>query len=441
MNTPLPSDTESEANALACALIDPKDRADVLARLTSDDFMEPRHSRMVSLMAELAKEGRLTGHNDLVVIRDVLKDRGELEAFGGSPGLMDLADIGRIETYRVGEHIDRITEFSARRRILRQAQCVIAGVKQGKSSDELIAEWQRFAIGEHVRGDDRSTRDVADVLNEVVETLESRAASGQQVGLSTGFARLDGVTHGWRPGGRYLVGARPGKGKSTLMTRFAFNAATQGVRVLFFSVEVEARLFTEILWAQEAAVNSEHLQEPAWLTEGDWAELTQAVAQIPRGRLLVNDDGRLTLEKLVARTLAAKADGGLDFVIVDYLQRMKAPRGHSRQAEIAELSAGICALAQQLNIPFLCACQLNREIERRDDQRPRLSDLRESGDLEQDFDVVMLMSEQGEPTPESVAGTGVRSILLEVAKNRFGRRGLVDFTFKPWVRQFEEAYG
>ncbi len=439
----LPVDVETEQNLLACLMLDPVSRSKVLTKVASSHLSEPRFAKVFGAVVKLAATGKLDGQNDLIVIRDQLADDGLLEDIGGVAGIMTMADVGHIEKFHVDEHIKRTLEFAKRREVLRQLAATGTALENGATSTKVLQSFQAFVLQQHIDTADRPTRDVREVLQEVTAEIEERAKNREQSGITTGYDGLDAILHGWRPGGRYLIGARPSEGKSTLCTRFAYNAAQAGAKVLFFSVEVDAAQFAQILWAQSAGVNSDTMQTPWDLTDPDWSKMADAINRLSLGEMSINDDGHLTLDKLIARTMAMHASSGVDLVIVDYLQRMRTERGHSRQTELAGLSAGICTLAQHLNVPILCACQLNREVEKRNSPEPRLSDLRECGDFEQDFDTVLLLwneysADAGQRAEQFHGKLSIES-WLAVKKNRFGRRGRVKFEFRPWLREHEEV--
>jgi len=178
---------------------------------------------------------------------------------------------------------------------------------------------------------------------------------------------------------------------------------------------------------------------PKWLQANDWTDIASAIGNLMGGgKLLVNDDGGLTLEKFISHTHAAHAEHGIDLILLDYIQRMDRPKDNSTAREVGKLSAGISTVAQQLRIPTICAAQLNRQLETRQDKRPILADLRESGDLEQDADVVMFLWREKCETDEQAQGRAEVEAHLGIAKNRFGALGRVDMIHRPWLREFQE---
>lgn len=421
------TDIQAEIDVLAACLVCERACAVAMEALSVHDFSTPDNHSLFRVILDVGPR------MDIALVLTAMREAGTV--YRSSPGLMDMMDVGHVTKYNVQTHAERVLEMAKRRRVAAE----LAEIQRADSSaDAKLTRMMRYAIQEGADSAHHATQDVSDVLGGVFADLEAQEAT---LGIPTGFAGLDAITHGWQAGGRYLLGARPSVGKSTMICRWAWEAARAGHKALVFSVEVSASTWVKVLLSQVAGVNSDTVcHDPRQLSATDWDCIADGFGQIHQpGRLYVSDDAGLTVEKLAARVYAAIAEHQVDVVFVDYLQRMRRPRANSDTRAIGMMSNAICELAQNSNVPHVVACQLNREVEKRDDNKPRLSDLRESGELEQDFDVVAFLWADALETPAQHRGTEEYGVHVGVAKNRFGRRGRVDMAFRPWKREFLEV--
>ena len=436
---PLECET-TEEEVLALCLASAKWFATVSARLYASDFGSEKNRLIYEALKSVRARGLTEPGQFIVAIRDKLSEKSN-ETWGIQEGvtkylmrLMELGSVIAVSDFNAPS-VDKLIEIGKRRKILGKAQQTINAVRGGSTSAELLGDLQEFIFEQSRQDNANETINIKPTLDKVVDDLEH----GVPFGIPSGFAYLDEITHGWQPGRRYILGARPSVGKSTLLGWFAWYALLAKKNVLLFSVEVDSQTFARFFLSQIASVAADKMIHPEWLQKDDWGNIAMAIGNVCEGgKLLVNDDGGLTLEKFISHTYAAHAEHGIDLILLDYIQRMDRPKDNSTAREVGKLSAGISTVAQQLRIPTICAAQLNRDIEKRKERRPVLADLRESGDLEQDADVVMFLWKEEPATDEQAQGREEIEAHLGIAKNRFGALGRVDMFHRPWLREFQE---
>ena len=253
-------------------------------------------------------------------------------------------------------------------------------------------------------------------------------------GLSSGFPDLDEMTAGFQPSNLIIVAARPSQGKSALMADFALNAATrQSAPCVIFSLEMSRHEMVQRFLSSEGKVDSQRIRNGT-LQEQDWTRLSSALGRLAEAPIFIDDSANVTLMEMRAKCRRLKAKFGLGLVIVDYLQLMQSPRrSENRQQEVSEISRGLKILAKELEVPVICASQLNRGVEYRSDKRPLLGDLRESGSIEQDSDLVMFIYRDEVYNPDT-EHRGEAELIL--AKHRNGPTGTVRLAFMNQYTKF-----
>lgn len=440
---PLECDS-TEEEVLALCLASASWFAKIAARIDASDFGSERCRGTFEAVQTVRAKGFAEPAQILIAVKDALRESEKEHLFSLQEDvtqfLFRLTDLGCLIAPHGKDYnspsIEKLIEVSRRRQILGKAQQTINALRDGDTSDELLRSWQEFIFEKTRQGSANETINIKSTLDKIVDELEK----GVPFGIPSGFDRLDELTHGWQPGRRYILGARPSVGKSTLLGWFAWYALLAQKNVLLFSVEVDSQTFARFFLSQISRIAADKMVNPEWLQNEDWSDIASAIGALTGGgKLLVNDDGGLTLEKFISHTYAAHAEHGIDLILLDYIQRMDRPKDNSTAREVGKLSAGISAVAQQLRIPTICAAQLNRELEHRQDKRPVLADLRESGDLEQDADVVMFLWRDEYKTDEQAQGREEIGAHLGVAKNRFGALGRIDLMHRPWLREFFEV--
>jgi replicative DNA helicase len=421
----LPRSEEAERAVLGAVLLDPYSLPSVSARLMTADFFSDRHRVIYQAMLDLQEESVSI---DLRTLQGRLEQRKEFEQVGGIAYLaaldLDLPDLSRVDAY-----VQIVKERSIRRRLIQASQQVMRDCLDGglEAREALArAEGMIFSLGsEAVEG---GLVGLGDIVKRVMVELEERegAAFG---GVATGFPDLDKITHGLHPGNLIIIAGRPGMGKTSFALNVAQNVALRNsAPVALFSLEMsEDELALRIL-CSEADV-------PFWRIRSDmlsarhWEQLIAAQKTVTEAPIFIDDSPNPTLLEISSRARRLKAEHGLGLLIVDYLQLMHSGGQYeNRNLEVAAISRGFKQLAKELEIPVIALSQLSRQPERRgSDHRPQLADLRESGAIEQDADLVMFVyrEEVYKPDDESVKNLAE----LIIAKHRNGAIGHVELVF------------
>lgn len=427
-----PQDLDAERSVLGAVLESREALADVAELLEPSDFYHPAHQATWAGVLELFGKGEPV---DAITLANHLKSKPDegpgdtkanvLEKVGGRPFLVDL--IGAYPTASAApRYATLVREMATRRRLIITAHRITELAHSSADVNDAIERADSLLFGARGRTITAEPKGMAQLLHEMFENLEHRSEH-DLVGVDTGFFRLNRMTGGLQGGQLWIVAARPSMGKSSLLIDLTGAAAKAGAGVLFFSVEMSDGELIE-RYASSAANVASHLLRSGNLDDRQMNRLSTAAGRLSELPIKVLDAAHLTLTELRARCRRAK---NLGLVVIDYLQLMRHP-GHeeNRQQEVSEISRGLKLLARELNVPVVAASQLNRNVEYRPDKRPRLGDLRESGSLEQDADLVLMLyrDEVYEPKPEN-AGKAE----LIIAKQRNGPIGMVPLQF---IREF-----
>jgi len=435
-----PQNTEAETSVLGAILLTEQALDGVLleAGLKPDDFYRPRHQLIFGSMIRL-KEKAEPEAVDALTVCDDLRRSGELEQAGGEAYVHSLPTV----VPAVGNvlHYARIVkEYALLRRLLgatREIQDEV--VSHGGDARELIerAEATLFRIGhDDGRGEMRS---IEAVLHEEIDKLEelSRGDVGL-TGTPSGFSDLDELTGGFQPGNLIVLAARPSMGKSTLATNIAENAAIDhGRPVALFSLEMSETELAHRFIASQAKISSDELRKGR-VKADRWPKVLKAVEKLARAPIYIDDSSDIGILEVRAKARRMHARRELGLVVVDYLQLMRPDgRTESRVEQIGQISRGLKILARELQIPVIAVSQLSRAVESRNPPIPMLSDLRESGQIEQDADVVMFVYRDEYYNRESER-LGEADVIM--AKHRNGPIGEVTFTFLPKYPRFANLY-
>lgn len=427
-----PFSQEAEESVLGSMLLSTEAIAQVVEVLTSDDFFSARHQEIHKAMIELYARGEPV---DAVTTIEELARRGTLDAAGGHLNIHHLVET--VPTPASAAHYARIVaDHALLRRLINASSEIIQGAYEIPEHPEEFADAAEQKIYDVARRSDKEEIvELRDLISDSMEDLERlHDRESAFVGVPTGFQDLDELLQGLHPGNFVIVAARPGVGKSSFVTNIARNVAVAGTSVAMFSLEMSRAEIGMRLLCGEARVPSEKIRARRVATE-DWSRIVEAAEVLDRTPLFIVDSGNVNIVDIraKARRLASRP-GGLGLIIVDYMQLMSSPhRVENRQQEIAEISRGLKLLAKELGIPVLAVSQLNRDPERRVDKKPQLADLRESGALEQDADVVMLIHREDVYTDEpSVKGLAE----INIAKHRNGPTDRIKLTFLSHLTQF-----
>ena len=431
-----PHDSSAEKAVLSAILLDNAAIREIAGQITADDFYVPAHRRLFGAMEELNDANQPV---DLTTLSDYLKSRDLLDSIGGPMVLAEIADY-EATAANVVYYKDIVRDKSIKRRVIETAtEIVNLGFDPAEPSEQLLdeAESKIFAVGQSQAATSLSPLSEA-VLEAAdhIDVLMSR--SGELTGVPTGFAAFDKETGGLQAGDLFVLAARPAMGKTALALNIARNAAIDyGKKIAIFSLEMTTRSLVLRLLSAEAEVDFAAFRSGLIAVEAH-ARLMSAAGSISDAKIFIDDSGAPSVLEIRAKSRRLHArEGGLDMVIVDYLQLAHGNRNtQSREQEISEISRGLKGLAKELDIPVIAVSQLNRGPEtRKEDKRPMLSDLRESGAIEQDADVIGFIYRDvvynRETEYEDLAE-------LIIAKQRNGPTGTVKLKFEGRYARFSE---
>lgn len=426
VDRPLPHNLEAERSVLGAILIHNEAFNQAAEVLNPRDFFRDAHRRIFEKMVQLSERGHAI---DFVTLKEELSRGGELDEVGGPAYIAALVD-GLPRATNIEYYARIVREKSTLRNLIFSANKILANAYEAEQEPNQIldeAEQAIFAIAEdRVRAGFVSMRTLAHASFETIE----RAHEHKQLitGVPSGFADLDELTAGFQPGDLVIVAARPSVGKTALALNIAQHVGTKtGRTVGIFSLEMsKEQLFLRML-TSEARIDSHRLRT-GFLVESDWGRLSHALGTLSEARIFIDDTPGIGALEMRAKTRRLMAEHGLDLLVVDYIQLMQGRgRFENRTLELASISRSLKGLAKELNVPVIVISQLSRAPESRSDHRPLLSDLRESGALEQDADVVILLFRadqypDSKPEDENVAE-------LNVAKQRNGPTGVIRLAF------------
>jgi len=438
LERPLPHNLEAERSILGAVLLDNHALNAAVERLRTDDFFLPQHRHIFERMVQLAERQQAI---DTITLMEDLARRGELEAAGGVPYLSQLADgLPRVTNV---DHYARIVKEKA---VLRNLIHSVSAIQEqalaaGDDADAILdrAESQIFQLAE-----DRvkvGLTGVKDLVKEGFERLEKIFSEGRRItGLATGYASLDNETAGLQPSELIILAARPSMGKTALALNIAENVALRHHQpVAIFSLEMSKESLLLRLLSSQARVDA-HKFRTGHLNRSDWSKLTASLAELGEAPIWIDDSASSTVLEMGAKARRLKRDRGLSLVIVDYLQLVVPTlnrRSSNRQEEVSSISRALKALAKELKVPVLVLSQLTRAPER-EERKPQLADLRESGAIEQDADMVLFINRPNFYKTDIPDEERAKAELI-IAKQRNGPTGSLNFVFLSRHTRFEQA--
>jgi replicative DNA helicase len=424
-----PQDIGAESSVLGAMLLSKDAIGDAVEIVKTQDFYRPAHQMIFDAIVELYVHDAPA---DAVTVSAELTKRGELSKIGGGSYLHTL--VSNVTTAAAADYYAQIVRDRAVLRRLVEAGTRIAqmGYAATGEVEDLVdrAEAEIFDVSQ------RRTQEDYKILSDLMEVtwneIEALAQRGEGIhGVGTGFDDLDNLTHGFQPGQLIIVAARPGVGKSTLAMDFARHAVFKQERTTaFFSLEMSSIEIMFRLLSAETGIDLSSLRKGT-LNQAQYDSLARRMGALASGRMYIDDSANLTMMEIRAKARRLKQKNDLQFMVVDYIQLMSSgKKAESRQQEVSEFSRQMKLLAKELEIPIVALSQLNRGPENRSDKRPMLSDLRESGSLEQDADIVILIHK------EEAEGPRAGEADLIVAKNRNGQTRDVAVAFQGHRSRF-----
>ncbi len=432
-----PQNIDAEMSVLGGMMLSKDAIADVIEILRATDFYRPAHASVYDVVVELFGRGDPA---DAVTVGAELKRKGELERIGGLPYLHTL--VATVPTAANAAYYAGIVREQAQLRSLVEVGTRI--VQLGYTTDGAdveglvnLAQSEVFAVSEQRNSTNYVT--LEQVVPELYEELERNAnRDGGLDGVPTGFAELDAKLNGLRAGQMIIIAARPGGGKSTLAMDICRSCAVHNNKAAaYFSLEMNRTELSMRLLAAESRVFLDRMIKGE-LESRDWQEIARTLDKISQAPLIVDDSPNMTMGEIRAKSRRMKQQFDIQLIVIDYLQLLTSggKSVESRQQEVSEFSRSIKLLAKELEIPIVAVAQLNRDSEKRNDKRPQVADLRESGSLEQDADVVLLIHRE-DMFNENTEKQGMADIII--GKQRSGPTGIVELAFQGHFSRFAEV--
>ena len=425
-----PHNDEAEKSVLGAVILNKEVLFDVLEEVEQDDFYNSAHKEIFNAIWELYKENKAV---DVLTVSEELKKRGVLQMVGGRAYVAQLT-LDVPSTINAVEYAKIVSEKATMRRMIMAAEDITdKGYRDSMDATEILdyAEKSVFSIAQ--RNQKNDYRDVQSVLLTNIQDIDEAAKNqGKVLGTPTGFKALDDVLNGLQKSNLVIIAARPSMGK----TAFALNIAQQsavreGSTVLIFSLEMSKEQLGQRLLSSQSRVEMSKLQRGT-LDKKDWERVNLALDEMQKAKIYIDDTPGISMIEIRNKCRRLKADKGLDLILLDYLQLMSSPeKSDNRVGEISAISRNLKLLAREMNCPVVALSQLSRAPEQRPDHHPILADLRESGAIEQDADVVMFLYRDDYYNKENSEKPGVCEI--NIAKNRSGPTKTVELT---WVERY-----
>ncbi len=428
-----PQDLPAEQSVLGAMLLSKQAIDPATDILAGRDFYRPAHELIFETISSLAQRGEPA---DAITVAAELQRRGELTRIGGAPYLHTL-----VAGVPIASNVDFYSEIVREKAILRRlvevgGKIAALGYAEQGEITEIVDRAQAEVLdvdGSNKAEDYRHISELMDLTIEEIDSIQNR--EGDMAGVPSGFPDLDKYTTGFRPGQMIVVAARPGVGKSTLGLDFCRAASIKGdMSSAIFSLEMTGAEIAMRLLSAEAKVGIHHMRGGG-MSSKDWDSISRAMPKVQSASIVIDDSPNMTMPEIRSKARRIKKMQGLDFVVIDYLQLMTSgKRVENRQVEVSEFSRQIKLLAKELEVPIVAISQLNRGSEQRTDKTPQISDLRESGSIEQDADIVLLLHRPDALGHGESDRPGEADIII--AKNRSGPTNKVAVSFQGHYSRF-----
>ncbi len=435
MGKSLPAAISAEKSVLGALLLNDENIPSVVDVLVPTDFYIPAHQIIYSAVLTISQRVERV---DLVTLQNELEKQGKLEMIGGLVYLLSLQeDIPSLGL--VSQHAHIVKEKSVLRELINSASSIIETCYMPDSKDlsVLLDEAEKSIFQISNKRTDQNFVQLNIWLKKTFQHLSDiKSNSGGLTGIPTGYKALDNMTSGFQGGDLIILAGRPSMGKTALAMNMATHAANNGYTIGVFSLEMAAEQLALRLLSTESNISHHNIRN-ATITSEEWMELTNVAARLAETKLFIDDTAGLDIMALRAKARKLKMQHNVDFIIVDYLQLLHSGKRHeNRHQEVSEISRALKALAKELNVPILAGSQLSRTVDSRMDKRPMLSDLRESGAIEQDADLIMFLYRDVVYNPDT---DNPASAELIVGKQRNGPTGMVPLYFLKELTKFEDA--
>jgi len=439
MKTP-PQNIDAEKSILAAMLLNKDVVDEAIALIKAESFYRPAHQKIFSAMTELSERHIPVDHLSLA---ERLEARGELKEIGDKNYIIELAN-NDFALYNWEHHIEIVKREALLRDLIRAARDIEAvGFSDTDDANEAVEKAEKLLFEVTNKRVDATFMVIRDLLVDAVASFEKMAENKSHIiGVPSGFIELDRLLAGFRGGDLIVLAARPSVGKTSLALNIAVNAARAGVTVAFFSLEMPSSQLTQRVLSSESFVDYQKMRT-GQLTSADWKNIIDTCSALSEYEFYIDDTPGLTLTELraKARRQLQRVEQGI--IIIDYLQLMQA-RGNvvqDRWVTVGDISRGLKILAKELNVPIIALSQLSRAVEGRTNKRPMLSDLRESGNIEQDADVVMFIDRslsEDEASRDNRPDPGMANLII--GKNRNGPTRDIDLVFESTYTRFRDVF-
>ena len=425
-----PQDLGAERSVLGAMMLDVDAVSEAVGTLESEHFYRPAHAKIFEAAVGLSENNEPV---DEITLQAKLKANGELEAAGGTTYLAALTD-SVPSAANIIHYAKIVRERALLRKLITAASSIAAKGYEGTSDiEQLLDDAETTILEINTHRDQRAFTPLKEIIKVAFTEIEKRYEQKTTVtGLPTGFTDFDKLTAGLQPSELIIVAGRPSMGKTALALNMAQSAAVNAnKKVAIFSLEMSQESLVQRMLCSQARIDASRMRG-GFLKDSDWPKLAKAAGQLSQADIYIDDTGALSIMEMRAKCRRLQVEKGLDLIMVDYLQLMRGRSGSdgSREREISEISRGLKALARELNCPIMALSQLNRSLEQRQDKRPMLSDLRESGAIEQDADVICFVYRDEYYNVESESKGQAELI---IGKQRNGATGTVNLNF---LKQF-----
>ncbi|XCH79079.1 MAG: replicative DNA helicase [Candidatus Dehalobacter alkaniphilus] len=435
-----PHNLEAEQAVLGALMLDPQKGSTVFEILRPEDFYRDNHKNIYLVIRDIFEKGDPV---DLVTVAESLRQAGRLESIGGIGTISQIA--GSVPSAANVEHYARIVaEKALLRQLIRIAGYIEEkGYEAGEEALSLLEEAERLIVEISQRQSKEGFVTIRSILLKTFDKIEYLYSNkGNLTGVPTHFRELDRITSGWQASDLVIIAARPSMGKTALVLNMAQNAAVKSkVPVALFSLEMSKEQLVQRILCSEAMVDQQRVRTGE-LLDSDWPKLTQAVGPLSEAPMFIDDTVGISLAELRSKARRLKMEQGLGLIIIDYLQLMTVGKKvESRQQEVAQISRGLKGVARELSVPVIALSQLNRGVEQRQDKRPLMSDLLESGSIEADADLISFIYRDEYYHPDSEK-KGIAEIII--AKHRNGPVGIVELGYLKEFTKFvnlDKNYG
>ncbi len=431
-----PHNVEAEQAILGAMFLSAEAVEGALVILQPEDFYRPAHARIYSAMSDLNSRSVPVDH---LSVADRLESTGELASAGGRTYLLDITGVVPIAS-NWQRYADIVKRMSMLRQLITAGTAIATmGYDAPDDLDQVVGDAEKLIFDVTNKRVSSNFAVINDLLKVSFKNLEELAERKEHItGVHTGFKDLDKLLAGLHPGDLCILAARPSVGKTALALNMGVNAARHGASVAIFSLEMGADQLVQRVLCSEARINLQDVRT-GYVKDSDWYTIHTAMGKLAQLDFWVDDTPSISILEVRAKARRQLRDKPKGFIIVDYLQLMQPQgrRSENRQTEIAEISRGLKILAKELKVPILALSQLSRAVEQRAGKRPQLSDLRESGAIEQDADVVMFIDRNTDPFADDQEGRPQKGVAeLIVAKHRNGPTGQIQLVFNDRFTKF-----